>query len=56
MQCQEYEYKGAKVKVIRPDLADDERKRRMADIKLNAERLLKGRQKNEFSTHNTNNN
>lgn len=58
MQSQEktFEYPNAIVTVHIPDLAEDERQRRMKEIKRSAEKILKGVIKNEYSTLHTNNN
>ncbi len=44
MQSQEktFTYPNAIVRVHRPDLAEDERARRMTEVKKSAEKLLKG--------------
>lgn len=48
MQSQEktFKYPNATVRVHIPDLAEDERQRRMNEIKKSAEKLLKGVIKN----------
>ena len=47
MQSQErtFEYPNAVVRVRIPDLAEDERKKRMAEVKRSAEKLLKATMK-----------
>lgn len=42
MQSRVFEYPNAIVRVHIPDLADDEREKRMREIKRSAELLLKG--------------
>ena len=42
MQCRVFEYPDAIVRVHIPDLADEERAKRMREIKRSAELLLKG--------------
>lgn len=51
MQSQEriFEYPNAIVRVHIPDLADDERQKRMEKIKISAEKLLKGVIQNELT-------
>lgn len=49
-------YPNATVRVHRPDLSDEERERRMAEIKRSAENLLREVIKNELRTSNTDNN
>ena len=56
MQSQEFKYANAIVKVHIPDLAEDEKQRRMKEIKCSAEKIIKGVMKNEYSTLGTNNN
>ena len=46
MQCQEFKYSNAIVRVHRPDLAEDEREKRIKEVKRSAEKLLKGMIKN----------
>lgn len=41
MQSQELKYSNAIVRVHRPDIAEDERNKRMAEIKRRAENLMK---------------
>ena len=53
MQCQEFKYANAIVRVHTPDLAEDEKQRRMKEVKSSAEKLLKGVMKNEYSTLDT---
>ena len=47
MQSQDraFEYPNAIVRVHIPDLADDEREKRMKEVKLSAEMILKGAMK-----------
>ena len=42
MQCRVFEYPNAIVRVHIPDLAEEEREKRMREIKRSAELLLKG--------------
>ena len=42
MQCRAFEYPNATVRVHIPDLAPEEKAKRMDEIKKAAERLLKG--------------
>jgi hypothetical protein len=58
MQSREqvFKYPNAIVRVHRPDVADDERERRMKEIKRSAEMLLREVIRNEHSTLNTNHN
>lgn len=58
MQSREqvFNYPNAIVRVHRPDIAEDERVKRMAEIKRSAEMLLREVIKNEYSTRNTNSN
>ena len=53
MQCREkiYKYPNATVRVHRPDIAEDERAKRMKEIKISAEMLLREMIKNEHSTN-----
>lgn len=55
MQSQEFKFPNAIVRVHIPDLADDERQRRMKEIKISAEMILKGVMKNECNTLDGNN-
>ena len=50
-----FEYPNAIVRVHIPALAEDERKRRMKEIKCSAEKILKGVIKNEYNTMGANN-
>ena len=56
MQCQEFKYANAIVRVHTPDLAEDEKERRMKEVRISAEKILKEVLKNEYSTLDTNNN
>ena len=56
MQSQEFKYENAIVRVHRPDLAEDEKQKRMKEIRSSAEKLLKGVMKNVHDALNTNNN
>jgi hypothetical protein len=56
MQCREFKYPNATIRVHRPDVADDERVKRMAEIKRSAEILLREVIRNEHSVCNTNGN
>lgn len=58
MQSREqvFKYPNATVRVHRPDLAPEERERRMAKIKQSAEILLREVIKNELRTPNADNN
>lgn len=56
MQSQEFKYPNAIIRVHRPDLAEAEKQRRMNEVKLSAENLLREVIKNEHITFNTNNN
>ena len=49
MQSQEIRYSNAIVRVHRPDLANDEREKRMKEIRISAEKILKGVIKNDTS-------
>lgn len=42
MQCRVFEYPNATVRVHIPDLAPEEREKRMREVKRSAEILLKG--------------
>lgn len=55
MQSREmvFEYPNAIVRVHRPDLADDEREKRMREIKRAAEMLLKGVVTNDAKRNDT---
>ena len=50
MQSQEFKYANAIVKVHIPDLAEDEKQRRMKEIRSSAEKILKGVMTNEYGT------
>ena len=41
MKSQEFKYANATVRVHRPDLAEDEKQKRMAEIKRTAEKTIK---------------
>lgn len=56
MQSQEFKYHNAIVRVHIPDLAEDERQKRMKELKRTAEMILKEVIKNEYSTLGTNSN
>ena len=56
MQSQEFKYENAIVRVHRPDLAEDEKQRRMKEIKNSAEKILKGVIKNDTSSIRSDNN
>lgn len=58
MQSREqvFKYPNATVRVHRPDLAPEERERRMKNIKQSAEMLLREVIKSEHNTRHTNNN
>lgn len=47
MQCRVFQYPNATVRVHIPDLANDEREKRLKEVKRSAEILLKGVVKNE---------
>ena len=47
MQCRVFQYSNATVRVHIPDLANDEREKRLKEVKRSAEILLKGVIKNE---------
>lgn len=46
MQCRVFQYPNATVRVHIPDLATDEREKRLKEVKRSAEMLLKGVVKN----------
>ena len=46
MQCRVFQYPNATVRVHIPDLATDEREKRLKEVKRSAEILLKGVLKN----------
>ena len=56
MQCREFKYPNATVRVHIPDLADDERERNTKELKRATEMLLREVIKIEYSTRNTNSN
>ena len=53
-QIKVFNYPHATVRVHIPDLAPDEREKRMKEVKRSAELLLKEVLKNEYSTRDTN--
>ena len=55
-QTKIYKYPNATVRVHIPDLAPEEREKRMQEVKRTAELLLREVIKNEYNTRNTNNN
>ena len=56
MQCQEFKYANAIVRVHTPDLAEDEKERRMKEVRSSAEKIMKEVLKNEYNAMVTNNN
>ena len=58
MQSQDriFEYPNAVVRVHIPDLAEDERQRRIKEVKISAEKILKEVMRNEYNSRNTNHN
>ena len=55
MQSQEFKYHNAIVRVHTPDLAEDERQRRMQEAIKSAEKILREVIKNEFNISVSNN-
>ena len=55
-QIKVYKYPNATVRVHIPDLAPEEREKRLNVVKKSAEMLLREVIKNEYTTSNTNNN
>ena len=55
-QTKIFEYPNAIVRVHIPNLANEEREKRIKEIKRSAEKLLKEVMKNEYNTCNSNSN
>lgn len=55
-QTRVFQYPNATVRVHIPDLATSEREKRLNEVKLSAEILLREVIKNEYTTRNTNSN
>ena len=55
-QTKVFTYPNAIVRVHIPDLAPEERERRLNNLKISAEKLLREVVRNEYRTLNTNNN
>ena len=55
-QTKVFKYPNATVRVHIPDLAKEEKDKRMKDVKLAAELVIREVLKNEYRTCNTNNN
>ena len=51
MQSREFKYPNATVRVHIPDLAEDEREKRLKEIKLSAEMLLRSLIKSECNAN-----
>lgn len=54
-QTRIFNYSNATVRVHIPDLAPEEREKRLKEVKLSAEKLLREVIRSEYSTLNTNN-
>jgi ribosome recycling factor len=55
-QTKVFKYSNATVRVHIPDLAPEEREKRLKEIKLSAEMLLREVIRNEYNARNTNSN